>query len=48
MREHLKVWLPILLLIALGFHFAGKFVSPLPPRTLTMAAGAPTDDEASK
>src|SRR5262245_57866673 len=40
MREKVKVWAPILALIVAGFVFTGRFVSPLPPRELTIAGGA--------
>lgn len=41
MSDYLKVYGPILLLIAAGFVVAYQFVNPAPPRTLTLATGSP-------
>ena len=41
MSDFLKVYGPILLLIAVGFVVAYQFVDPAPPRTLTLATGSP-------
>ncbi len=41
MREALKVYLPIILLIVAGFAVALRFVAPPPPDRIVMAAGAP-------
>ncbi|MBL8833447.1 MAG: ABC transporter substrate-binding protein [Rhodospirillales bacterium] len=40
MREALKVYLPIVLLIVAGFAVALRFVAPPPPDRIVMAAGA--------
>lgn len=41
MREVLKVWLPILVLVAAGFALAWRFVDPAPPKSFAFAGGAP-------
>ena len=41
MSDFLKVYGPILALIAVGFVVAYQFVDPAPPRTLTLATGSP-------
>jgi len=41
MSDFLKVYGPILALIAVGFVVAYQFVDPAPPRTLTLATGGP-------
>lgn len=41
MREALKVYVPAVLLIAIGFVLALRFVAPPPPKELRMAAGVP-------
>ncbi|MBL8669835.1 MAG: ABC transporter substrate-binding protein [Alphaproteobacteria bacterium] len=40
MRDFLKVYGPIVLLIVAGFVLTFRFVQPLPPSTIRMAAGA--------
>ncbi len=40
MREILKVWLPILVLVAAGFALAWRFVDPAPPKIFAFAGGA--------
>ncbi len=40
MREVLKVWLPILVLVAAGFALAWRFVDPAPPKSFAFAGGA--------
>ena len=41
MSDFLKVYGPILALIAVGFVVAYQFVDPAPPRSLTIATGSP-------
>jgi TRAP transporter TAXI family solute receptor len=41
MRDFLKVYAPILILLVAGFAVASRFVNPAPPRQVRMAAGAP-------
>jgi TRAP transporter TAXI family solute receptor len=41
MRDWLRVYLPILLLVIAGFVLAYSFLDPLPPRVMTIAAGNP-------
>jgi len=41
MKDFLKVYLPVALLIAAGFYVTWQFVAPAPPRHLRLAAGAP-------
>jgi TRAP transporter TAXI family solute receptor len=41
MRDFLKVYIPIALLIAAGFVLAYRFIDPAPPNHLRIAAGAP-------
>lgn len=41
MRDFLKVYVPIALLIAAGFALAYHFIDPAPPNHLRIAAGAP-------
>lgn len=41
MREALKVYVPAILLIVVGFVLAFRFVAPPPPTELRLAAGAP-------
>jgi TRAP transporter TAXI family solute receptor len=41
MREALKVYLPIVLLVVAGFAVALRFVAPPPPDRIVFAAGAP-------
>ena len=41
MKDFLKVYGPILLLIVAGFVVAWQFVAPAPPRHLRLAAGQP-------
>ncbi|HMM55136.1 MAG TPA: TAXI family TRAP transporter solute-binding subunit, partial [Candidatus Desulfobacillus sp.] len=40
-RDLLMVGLPALLLLAGGFWLAAQFIRPAPPKTLTLASGAP-------
>jgi uncharacterized protein len=40
MRDFLKIYAPVMLLILAGFGLAYRFVDPAPPRTIRMAAGA--------
>ena len=44
MRDWLRIYLPILLLVIAGFALAYSFLDPLPPRELTIAAGNPDGD----
>jgi TRAP-type uncharacterized transport system substrate-binding protein len=41
MRDFLKVYAPIAILLVAGFAVASRFVNPAPPRQVRMAAGAP-------
>ncbi len=41
MSDFLKVYSPVLALIAVGFVVAYQFVDPAPPRRLTLATGSP-------
>ena len=41
MWDILKVYVPITLLVIAGFVVAWQFVDPAPPKTITIAAGAP-------
>jgi TRAP transporter TAXI family solute receptor len=41
MRDFLKVYAPIAILLVAGFAVASRFVNPAPPRHVRMAAGAP-------
>ncbi|QEX20501.1 C4-dicarboxylate ABC transporter substrate-binding protein [Hypericibacter adhaerens] len=41
MREFLRVYGLILLLVAIGFYIAAQYMAPLPPRTLKLATGVP-------
>jgi TRAP transporter TAXI family solute receptor len=41
MRDWLRIYLPIFLLVAAGFALAYSYLDPLPPRELTIAAGNP-------
>ena len=41
MRDFLKVYVPIAILLVVGFAVASRFVNPAPPRRVRMAAGAP-------
>jgi TRAP transporter TAXI family solute receptor len=41
MKDFLKVYIPIALLIAAGFALAYRFIDPAPPSHLRIAAGAP-------
>src|SRR3954470_11805393 len=41
MREALKVYVPAILLIIVGFVLALRFVAPPPPTELRLAAGVP-------
>lgn len=41
MRDWLRVYLPITLLVIAGFALAYSYLDPLPPRELTIAAGHP-------
>ena len=41
MRDFLKVYAPIGILLVVGFAVASRFVNPAPPRQVRMAAGAP-------
>jgi TRAP-type uncharacterized transport system substrate-binding protein len=41
MRDFLKVYAPIAILLVVGFAVASRFVNPAPPRHVRMAAGAP-------
>jgi TRAP-type uncharacterized transport system substrate-binding protein len=41
MRDWLRVYIPIMLLVFAGFALAYSFLDPLPPRELTIAAGHP-------
>ena len=41
MKDFLKVYTPIALLIIAGFVITYQFIDPAPPRHLRMAAGAP-------
>jgi hypothetical protein len=41
MRDVLKVYAPIAILLVAGFAVASRFVNPAPPRHVWMAAGAP-------
>ena len=41
MSDFLKVYGPILALIAIGFVVAYQFVDPAPPRSLVLATGSP-------
>jgi TRAP transporter TAXI family solute receptor len=41
LREFLRVYGLILLLIAVGFYIAVQYMAPLPPRTLKLATGVP-------
>lgn len=40
MRDFLKIYLPITLLVVAGFLFTWQFVDPAPPKTVTIATGA--------
>ena len=40
-RDALKVAIPVAVLLGAGLALAWRFVEPLPPRTIRMAAGAP-------
>ena len=40
--DRLKIFGPAILVTIIGFVIAWQFVSPAPPRTLTMATGSPT------
>ena len=42
MREFLRVYGLILLLIAVGFYVAVQYMAPLPPRSLVLATGVPS------
>jgi len=39
MRDFLKIWLPILLLVGVAFWFTAQFIKPIPDKTLTIATG---------
>jgi len=41
MRDFLKFYLPIAILLAVGFALASRYVNPAPPRHVRMASGAP-------
>ena len=41
MRDFLKVYVPIAILIIIGFVFASRFINPAPPRHVRIASGAP-------
>lgn len=41
LRDALKVYVPIALLVAAGFFIAYRFVDPAPPTSLKMATGSP-------
>lgn len=41
MWDVLKIYVPITLLVVAGFVFAWQFVDPAPPKTITIATGAP-------
>jgi TRAP transporter TAXI family solute receptor len=41
LREFLRVYGLILLLVAIGFYIAVQYMAPLPPRTLKLATGVP-------
>jgi TRAP-type uncharacterized transport system substrate-binding protein len=38
-QEHLKIYLPSLIITILGFVIAYQFVQPAPPREITIATG---------
>lgn len=41
MREYLKFYVPIAVLLTVGFWLASRYVNPAPPRHVRLASGAP-------
>ena len=41
MRDFLKIYLPISVIVIIGFMVTYRFVDPAPPKTITIATGGP-------
>ena len=41
MRDFLRIYVPIAILIVVGFAFTSRFINPAPPRHVRIASGAP-------
>jgi TRAP-type uncharacterized transport system substrate-binding protein len=41
MRDFLKLYIPVAILIVVSFVFASRFINPAPPRHVRIASGAP-------
>jgi len=41
MRDFLKLYIPVAILIIVGFVFASRFINPAPPRKVRIASGSP-------